>query len=205
MEFYSSISSYACSLKGRFNSQRDGILLWQNGSLKIYWASFNSQRDGILLCYLSRGQTLISVSIPNGMEFYRAMLWNISPRPLVSIPNGMEFYQCFLFGAFATEKFQFPTGWNSTMRKFLKIRSFTVSIPNGMEFYLCPICQWKRSSRFQFPTGWNSTRPSFRFDYRASSFNSQRDGILPNTDILPKNRLKVSIPNGMEFYFSTPR
>ena len=37
-------------------------------------------------------------------------------------------------------------------------------------------------------------------DVLVPSFNSQRDGILPNLSIDDKSKNKVSIPNGMEFY-----
>ena len=53
----------------------------------------------------------------------------------VSIPNGMEFYGFqFLFRPHY-KPFQFPTGWNSTLRWLWDIAAAFVSIPNGMEFY----------------------------------------------------------------------
>ena len=118
----------------------------------------------------------------------------------VSIPNGMEFYKigsfipllvnCFNSQrdgilprthsiASSTFMFQFPTGWNSTVRHFVLIIAPVVSIPNGMEFYrndktlsqshrkvsipngmefysLTP-SNLDKPLLFQFPTGWNST------------------------------------------------
>ena len=99
----------------------------------------------------------------------------------VSIPNGMEFY-----------RFQFVVF-------FLQL---LVSIPNGMEFYCSEFpflprleagfnsqrdgilqigrLRALRKSLFQFPTGWNSTK------------------FFPSPLIW---LTRVSIPNGMEFYF----
>ena len=120
------------------------------------------------------------------------------------------------------QKFQFPTGWNSTdcgneakeseivsipngMEFYsfgltIDISKIRVSIPNGMEFY----CLIKRYSRrlcvFQFPTGWNSTICLNFSILSGKSFNSQRDGILRRRSLWESDRYRVSIPNGMEFY-----
>ena len=40
----------------------------------------------------------------------------------------------------------------------------------------------KRTGLFQFPTGWNSTHNFFTKKSDEICFNSQRDGILPNTN-----------------------
>ena len=82
------------------------------------------------------------------------------------------------FKAFNFVKFQFPTGWNSTIHGSGWIWPPMVSIPNGMEFY-------KRAF-----TGLGALK----------SFNSQRDGILRSKKRLRRRELGVSIPNGMEFY-----
>ena len=118
-----------------FNSQRDGILLSPKILSKSSSRSFNSQWDGILRFWRCFRGYARKVSIPNGMEFYDHL------------------YRLYL----SHRRFQFPTGWNST---------------------LCPICQWKRSSRFQFPTGWNSTFLGSSYKVGLCCFNSQRDGIL---------------------------
>ena len=77
------------------------------------------------------------VSIPNGMEFYddvpddpeeipgfnsqrdgilpRSALFS-APLSIVSIPNGMEFYGLERRQIRFEQRFQFPTGWNSTAR-----------------------------------------------------------------------------------------
>ena len=53
----------------------------------------------------------------------------------VSIPNGMEFYsESDKYYTYAI-RFQFPTGWNSTLNTRSYMLHFFVSIPNGMEFY----------------------------------------------------------------------
>ena len=97
-----------------FNSQRDGILRSLTRLLPLYSVGFNSQRDGILL----------DEDIRVGLSF------------VVSIPNGMEFYQVVKLLGAVCEKFQFPTGWNSTHSKRIGKRlEYGVSIPNGMEFY----------------------------------------------------------------------
>ena len=59
----------------------------------------------------------LDVSIPNGMEFYIKYLIVIPVICRVSIPNGMEFYIENMEVAFIWKKFQFPTGWNSTLQK----------------------------------------------------------------------------------------
>ena len=114
MEFYDSFSSFS-SASACFNSQRDGILLslakpylsqikwfqfptgW-NSTCRIYlWISyhirFNSQRDGILLFLQLVASARFTVSIPNGMEFYRGKSAYLEIMAIVSIPNGMEFYK----------------------------------------------------------------------------------------------------------------
>ncbi len=48
-----------------------------------------------------------------------------------------------------------------------------------MEFYVAIDFCGSVSSRFQFPTGWNSTQTQYLRRVSALSFNSQRDGILP--------------------------
>ena len=56
---------------------------------------------------------------------------------------------------------------------------------------------------FQFPTGWNSTTYAWYSAASWSRFNSQRDGILLEPILSLLSSLWVSIPNGMEFYFSS--
>ena len=77
---------------------------------------------------------------------------------------------------------------------------YKVSIPNGMEFYLGLLTVLCDTDRFQFPTGWNSTAFAKILPFPSSSFNSQRDGILPMTIFVMSFFTQVSIPNGMEFY-----
>ena len=61
-----------CDEKGRFNSQRDGILRKVIYTIRAEFEGFNSQRDGILLSpFAIWAGVKRSVSIPNGMEFYR--------------------------------------------------------------------------------------------------------------------------------------
>ena len=113
----------------------------------------------------------------------------------------MEFYSTAPPTGFRLSKFQFPTGWNSTLHNepyaltlicFNSQRDgilrypcrvwdsyFMVSIPNGMEFY-----------SGIFPTHIKITE----------SFNSQRDGILLTRKNSRLPTAYVSIPNGMEFY-----
>ena len=138
---------------------------------------FNSQRDGILP-EAGSSADVISVSIPNGMEFYMRIIRLLSIIALVSIPNGMEFYISLYLSLIVLRMFQFPTGWNSTK---LRLR------------------RRETGKSFQFPTGWNSTPicPAFALAAIVSipngmefylisymnvlsviRFNSQRDGIL---------------------------
>ncbi len=69
MEFYRSKRRKE-SLRKRFNSQRDGILLNLSSKEGLGTSSFNSQRDGILHLTAKNESDKITVSIPNGMEFY---------------------------------------------------------------------------------------------------------------------------------------
>ena len=99
------------------------------------------------------------------------------------------------------QKFQFPTGWNSTIWIGRILIQSVVSIPNGMEFYQVMALGGISTRLFQFPTGWNSTIPNpINLSKPQAGFNSQRDGILQKRK--QQNQLKnaVSIPNGMEFY-----
>ena len=156
MEFYKSIDNESfCRIS--FNSQRDGILLCVSVLVRLVIVGFNSQRDGILHRSCPHPNTATgTVSIPNGMEFYGTRSWGYQRVRIVSIPNGMEFYQgefkpkpfsvvsipngmeFYQNGACQSERkkqFQFPTGWNSTLRR----------------------ADFKAWYVFQFPTGWNST------------------------------------------------
>ena len=149
----------------------------------------------------------------------------MKPRLSVSIPNGMEFYSEPLNTLYKYAQFQFPTGWNSTEAIGFLISHYGVSIPNGMEFYLSFRDVFIKACWFQFPTGWNSTVKNKANRRRLpQSFNSQRDGILRclrcrllawlkfqfptgwNSTVYTYNSSDqidlVSIPNGMEFYFT---
>ena len=91
----------------------------------------------------------------------------------------MEFYLWKGTNRKGRKGFQFPTGWNSTVAAGLSRTARYVSIPNGMEFY-------SMTADLAFVIG--------------GSFNSQRDGILPNCWWKTQRERNVSIPNGMEFY-----
>ena len=151
--------------------------------IKVFWNCFNSQRDGILLLFLRDSKLFPEkVSIPNGMEFYNPTHYNNLAIALVSIPNGMEFYANVKFRWGTQKEFQFPTGWNSTQ-----------TVTHGATPF----------RMFQFPTGWNSTAKKHTECHSSPCFNSQRDGILPDKmSYIVKPNLRVSIPNGMEFYLS---
>ena len=80
-----------------------------------------------------------------------------------------------------------------------------VSIPNGMEFYNAKRENKQSNIAFQFPTGWNSTISiwisinniiAFQFP---TGWNSTRAGACVSY------YHAVSIPNGMEFYFTRAR
>ena len=121
----------------------------------------------------------LSVSIPNGMEFYFCKSYFRGLDGFVSIPNGMEFYSSLAFLCSRCPKFQFPTGWNSTPLDWLNEdikKRFNSQRDGILPFQRLPF--WGERSLFQFPTGWNSTHTP---------------DTLPRLD-------RVSIPNGMEFY-----
>ena len=123
---------------------------------------------------------------------------------MVSIPNGMEFYIAGMRRKNSKAKFQFPTGWNSTIfvekggeakRRFnsqrdgilLKVKvsqRFNLKCFNSQRDGILPanaIDIKPPKAKFQFPTGWNSTQSRRVCYYYAAP---------------------VSIPNGMEFYSS---
>ena len=136
---------------------------------------------------------------PTGWNSTVAVIAKIAQR-IVSIPNGMEFYRApFAYAtlqlSFNSQRdgilrqeppkgetmnlFQFPTGWNSTLNAAKPQHYACVSIPNGMEFY-------RHSVHISFSLlCFNSQRdgilppPRVVFASRRYCFNSQRDGILP--------------------------
>ena len=140
----------------------------------------------------------------------------------VSIPNGMEFYRILINIKSYARKFQFPTGWNSTSRVNQKI--YLKNCFNSQRDGILPkVSIWISSAtsfnsqrdgilrnndtdsrvkiRFQFPTGWNSTL--WRDDRRPTSSNLfQFPTGWNSTIVLARgfSTLWVSIPNGMEFY-----
>ena len=135
MEFYFAFLRFLVPIIG-FNSQRDGILRYSGKNLEMRMSvsipngmEFYSLLS-ILVCMLLR------VSIPNGMEFYQTLLYLFISRIDVSIPNGMEFYNEKDNFSSGSVVFQFPTGWNSTLLYWVfPVFALYVSIPNGMEFY----------------------------------------------------------------------
>ena len=92
----------------------------------------------------------------------------------------MKFYSSTLILVLPISRFQFPTGWNSTVYR--------------------PGNENRKHQRF------NSQRDGilqirFQRILNRSGFNSQRDGILPSYKPNASIAVGVSIPNGMEFYF----
>ena len=136
----------------------------------------------------------------------------------------MEFYRNKKTNGNNRQKFQFPTGWNST-HFFIDARFDVkiVSIPNGMEFYRYFYSLFLHLACFNSQRDGILRRSRVYNDTYVWCFNSQRDGILhklykadscgrlefqfptgwnstfvnhlENTSIF-----NVSIPNGMEFY-----
>ena len=180
MEFYRTPGNKRHKAQQRFKSQLDGILLFLDIQ-RLCNNCFNSQRDGIL---------------PSKKRCKTAR------RKCFNSQRDGILRQSFDFTSYR-QKFQFPTGWNSTLAGFV-LRKVVF--------------------RFQFPTGWNSTRAGWVYVYaHRRGFNSQRDGILLCLNIevasfrlfqFPTGwnstqacaagigrRVLVSIPNGMEFYF----
>ena len=151
--------------------------IWREQTTK---SRFNSQRDGILRLYTSFEADSSYVSIPNGMEFYQDGQGEARKGEKVSIANGMEFYFAAYKELRHPYEFQFPTGWNSTPYYGFSLRKPAFQFPTGWNSTLtfCAISESK--DLFQFPTGWNSTR------------------YCPSAPALFG---RVSIPNGMEFYY----
>ena len=179
MEFYVLYLSQCQSSKS-FNSQRDGILpkaLRYRSSLSLFQfpTGWNSTFT------FGRPRYLKPVSIPNGMEFYsKVVVFCKLQKRFNSQRDGILLLRLLLL--LFQRKFQFPTGWNSTvsaayvltaMASFNSQRDGILQI--GTSFNTTVIIA------FQFPTGWNSTDPH----------------RMPLT-----HQTSVSIPNGMEFYLA---
>ena len=123
--------------------------------------------------------TTILVSIPNGMEFYdvvwRCRLFNT----YVSIPNGMEFYQFFTF--FQSAQICFNSQRDGILPHAASVAAKAMPSFNSQRDGILPTL-------------------GFCADVIHSCFNSQRDGILHDLPLWRLLVIKVSIPNGMEFY-----
>ena len=105
------------------------------------------------------------------MEFYAILVFTSSnPSARFNsqrdgiLPSISAFSFCILC------KFQFPTGWNSTLTYSCMSLPQTVSIPNGMEFYVILQKLSLSVNLFQFPTGWNSTRSLWCWGLRRGRF-----------------------------------
>ena len=115
----------------------------------------------------------------------------------------MEFYVLTTkFNQFF-KKFQFPTGWNSTMLMAALVPKDGVSIPNGMEFYRSWWYCRALSIYVSIPNGMEFYNILTLLLVFVSSFNSQRDGILRRKTAKIPYLSQVSIPNGMEFYITS--
>ena len=143
---------------------------------------------------------------------------------LVSIPNGMEFYENSVANKIIEDKFQFPTGWNSTEGLYDSIKDhLSFQFPTGWNSTLVEKIHQKLFNRFnsqrdgillirrphgalykvfQFPTGWNST-VFFYSALRIWSFQSPTGWNSTGDNYISSDYYVVSIPNGMEFYTKT--
>ncbi len=134
------------------------------------------------------------------MEFYVAIDFCGSVSSRFQFPTGWNSTLVVCSFLLRFMAFQFPTGWNSTQRNKKTNGNNRVLIPNGMEFYFRGLCPKKGIF------GFNSQRDGILLSLvlKSSSpdicFNSQRDGILPRISNNSFLFLRVSIPNGMEFY-----
>ena len=187
-------------MKECFNSQRDGILLWDKARFRRmkkfqFPTGWNSTRLTKAAVKRDRFQ------FPTGWNSTLVACFSLRPLSVVSIPNGMEFYRKFTYALPFSIEFQFPTGWNSTRLCWQRNRTRRVSIPNGMEFYL--ILKWMKDldQQVSIPNGMEFYLNPCLSRRRTTSFNSQRDGILLFLVHQLNRPIKiVSIPNGMEFY-----
>ena len=75
-----------------------------------------------------------------------------------------------------------------------------VSIPNGMEFYDESRSTLYSNTFVSIHNGMEFYPRSKRAQAAQNCFNSQRDGILQESEIKSLALEIVSIPNGMEFY-----
>ena len=97
---------------------------------------FNSQRDGILpdLAEKYGIEKARFNSQRDGILLLSSD--NIGMTQRFQFPTGWNSTQNVLERAMLELKFQFPTGWNSTFIKTYSMPHKIVSIPNGMEFYI---------------------------------------------------------------------
>ena len=116
MEFYTK-TALGNLRSASFNSQRDGILHFKARYGKEITKCFNSQRDGILPTTFLKLLPCLMFQFPTG---WNSTLLRILCRSIrtVSIPNGMEFYKVENPWVLVIDTFQFPTGWNSTKKDF---------------------------------------------------------------------------------------
>ena len=98
------------------------------------------------------------------------------------------------------QKFQFPTGWNSTLANQAGMSEEAFQFPTGWNS-----TSWNKQypgffKMFQFPTGWNSTK--FSQERKPTPSVSIPNGMefYSIRHNLARRQRPVSIPNGMEFY-----
>ena len=165
-------------------------------------SSFNSQRDGILRDRYGVAVSIYLFQFPTGWNSTMSKFsWTIIGS--VSIPNGMEFYKIEISLPYRALKFQFPTGWNST-GIFASIASLVSSFqfPTGWNSTLAAELVRDGAKLFQFPTGWNSTDECKKFFRRWKKFQFPTGWNSTVADGLSRTARYVSIPNGMEFYLT---
>ena len=152
---------------------------WNSTKRPLRWVQschcFNSQRDGILL-----GK--ISATRANYFCFN-------SQRDGI-----LRSLKCSRIGELG--RFQFPTGWNSTIGQKTRARKSIVSIPNGMEFYfLCDFGAFVLCD-VSIPNGMEFYATVYPLCKKGTCFNSQQDGILLYK-IIPKLLSKMfQFPTG---------
>ncbi len=108
----------------------------------------------------------------------------------------MEFYVWVKNVIPQSPKFQFPTGWNSTLRPNLAAVRQRVSIPNGMEFYSFLYSSHSGLSCVSIPNGMEFYLGVMAEVGLSEGFNSQRDGILPYRVASPLPRCEFQFPTG---------
>ena len=180
MEFYRLSEQLSLENEDRFNSQRDGILLIVRyySILAYFLFQFPTGWNSTIATATTPWQPSCFNSQRDGILQWDDWAWLLAE--IVSIPNGMEFYRSRSLMR-ACPLLCFNSQRDGILRDGYSAAGVTNSSFNSQ----------RDGILLAFVFG------SYATHYR---FNSQRDGILLKIQSRFGFTVRVSIPNGMEFY-----